>query len=52
MITEELPHVPAEAETRDGGCATSKKLYFISDLWYKSDTQTLYHVICGEVART
>jgi hypothetical protein len=52
MVAEELPHPPAGAKTRAGGCATSKKLYFITDLWYKLDTQTPYHVICGEVART
>jgi hypothetical protein len=35
MIAEELPHPPASAKTTAGGCAPSKKLYFITDLWYK-----------------
>jgi hypothetical protein len=38
MIAEELPHPPASAKTTAGGCAPSKKLYFITDLWYKSVT--------------
>jgi hypothetical protein len=35
MIAEELPHSPAGAKTRTEGGAPSKKLYFITDLWYK-----------------
>jgi hypothetical protein len=35
MIAEELPHPPASSKTAAGECATSKKLYFITDLWYK-----------------
>jgi hypothetical protein len=35
MIAEELPHPPASSKTTAGGCAPSKKLYFITDLWYK-----------------
>jgi hypothetical protein len=52
MIAEELPSPPAGARTRTGGGAASKKLYFINDLWYKLNSQTPYHAICGEVART
>jgi hypothetical protein len=52
MIAEELPHPPSNEKDAAGGCATSKKLYFITNLWYKLNTQTPYHVNCGEVART
>jgi hypothetical protein len=40
MIAEELPPPPAGAKTRAGGCATSKKLYFTTDLWYKLNVTT------------
>jgi hypothetical protein len=52
MIAAELPHPPAGAKTLTGGWATAKKLYFITNLWYTLNTQTHYHVIGGEVART
>jgi hypothetical protein len=52
MIAGELPRPPAGAKTGAGSGAISKKLYFITDLWYILNINSFYYVICGETART